>query len=53
LALDPADDWHDRRQRADPVPTAFHRFGGRKRSLFGDMAVHGIEGMRFYAASRP
>jgi malonate-semialdehyde dehydrogenase (acetylating)/methylmalonate-semialdehyde dehydrogenase len=23
-------------------------FGGWKRSLFGDMAVHGMEGRRFY-----
>ena len=27
-----------------PVPIAFQGFGGRKRSLFGDMAVHGREG---------
>jgi malonate-semialdehyde dehydrogenase (acetylating)/methylmalonate-semialdehyde dehydrogenase len=31
-----------------PVPMAFHSFGGWKRSLFGDMAVYGTEGMRFY-----
>ncbi|HZX22219.1 MAG TPA: CoA-acylating methylmalonate-semialdehyde dehydrogenase [Woeseiaceae bacterium] len=31
-----------------PVPLAFHSFGGWKRSLFGDMAVHGEEGVRFY-----
>jgi malonate-semialdehyde dehydrogenase (acetylating)/methylmalonate-semialdehyde dehydrogenase len=31
-----------------PVPMAFHSFGGWKRSLFGDMAVHGSEGVRFY-----
>src|SRR6266567_326937 len=31
-----------------PVPMAFHSFGGWKRSLFGDMAVHGPEGVRFY-----
>src|SRR5258708_2703715 len=31
-----------------PVPMAFHSFGGWKRSLFGDMAVHGMEGGRFY-----
>ncbi|HEX7006830.1 MAG TPA: CoA-acylating methylmalonate-semialdehyde dehydrogenase [Alphaproteobacteria bacterium] len=30
-----------------PVPMAFHSFGGWKRSLFGDMAVHGMEGVRF------
>ena len=31
-----------------PVPMAFHSFGGWKRSLFGDHAVHGPEGVRFY-----
>jgi malonate-semialdehyde dehydrogenase (acetylating)/methylmalonate-semialdehyde dehydrogenase len=32
---------------AIPVPMAFHSFGGWKRSLFGDMHVHGPEGVRF------
>jgi malonate-semialdehyde dehydrogenase (acetylating) / methylmalonate-semialdehyde dehydrogenase len=31
-----------------PVPMAFHSFGGWKRSLFGDHAMHGPEGIRFY-----
>jgi malonate-semialdehyde dehydrogenase (acetylating)/methylmalonate-semialdehyde dehydrogenase len=31
-----------------PVPMAFHSFGGWKRSLFGDHAVHGPDGVRFY-----
>ena len=31
-----------------PVPLAFHSFGGWKRSLFGDMAAYGMEGVRFY-----
>jgi malonate-semialdehyde dehydrogenase (acetylating)/methylmalonate-semialdehyde dehydrogenase len=31
-----------------PVPMAFHSFGGWKRSLFGDVAMHGPEGVRFY-----
>jgi malonate-semialdehyde dehydrogenase (acetylating)/methylmalonate-semialdehyde dehydrogenase len=31
-----------------PVPMAFHSFGGWKRSLFGDMAVYGMEGVRYY-----
>ena len=31
-----------------PVPMAFHSFGGWSRSLFGDHAVHGPEGGRFY-----
>jgi malonate-semialdehyde dehydrogenase (acetylating)/methylmalonate-semialdehyde dehydrogenase len=32
-----------------PVPMAFHSFGGWKRSMFGDMAMHGLEGVRFYS----
>ena len=31
-----------------PVPMAFHSFGGWKNSLFGDYAMHGEEGVRFY-----
>ena len=31
-----------------PVPMAFHSFGGWKNSLFGDHAMHGMEGIRFY-----
>ena len=31
-----------------PVPVAYHSFGGWKRSLFGDHAMHGMEGVRFY-----
>ena len=31
-----------------PVPTAYHSFGGWKRSLFGDHYMHGPEGVRFY-----
>ena len=31
-----------------PVPMAFHSFGGWKGSLFGDHAMHGAEGFRFY-----
>ncbi len=31
-----------------PVPLAFHSFGGWKQSLFGDVAMHGSEGVRFY-----
>ncbi len=30
-----------------PVPTAFHSFGGWKRSLFGDHHMHGPKGVRF------
>ncbi len=31
-----------------PVPVAYHSFGGWKRSLFGDLYVHGPEGVKFY-----
>ena len=31
-----------------PVPMAFHSFGGWKNSLFGDSAMHGTEGIKFY-----
>jgi len=31
-----------------PVPMAFHSFGGWKRSLFGDIHMHGMEGVHFY-----
>ena len=31
-----------------PVPVAYHPFGGWKRSLFGDHAIYGPEGVRFY-----
>ncbi|MDC0044597.1 CoA-acylating methylmalonate-semialdehyde dehydrogenase [Pelagibacteraceae bacterium] len=31
-----------------PVPMAFHSFGGWKDSLFGDHAMHGMEGVNFY-----
>ena len=31
-----------------PVPMAFHSFGGWKASLYGDHAMHGMEGVRFY-----
>jgi malonate-semialdehyde dehydrogenase (acetylating)/methylmalonate-semialdehyde dehydrogenase len=31
-----------------PVPVGFHSFGGWKSSLFGDSAIYGPEGIRFY-----
>ncbi len=31
-----------------PVPLAYHTFGGWKRSAFGDINQHGVEGVRFY-----
>ncbi len=31
-----------------PVPMAFHSFGGWKQSLFGDLTMHGMEGIKFY-----
>ena len=33
---------------AIPVPVGFHSFGGWKSSLFGDSAMYGPEGIRFY-----
>jgi malonate-semialdehyde dehydrogenase (acetylating)/methylmalonate-semialdehyde dehydrogenase len=35
-----------------PVPVAFHSFGGWKNSLFGDLHVHGPEGVKFYTRSK-
>jgi len=31
-----------------PVPMAFYSFGGWRNSLFGDLNVHGTDGIRFY-----
>ncbi len=31
-----------------PVPVAYHSFGGWKRSLFGDHAIYGPDGVHFY-----
>lgn len=31
-----------------PVPVAYHSFGGWKRSMFGDVHMHGQEGVQFY-----
>ena len=35
-----------------PVPVAFFSFGGWKSSLFGDLHVHGIEGVKFYTRTK-
>ncbi len=35
-----------------PVPMAFFSFGGWKSSLFGDLHVHGIEGVKFYTRTK-
>ena len=35
-----------------PVPVAFFSFGGWRGSLFGDMHVHGMEGVRFYTRGK-
>ncbi|MHB1583113.1 MAG: CoA-acylating methylmalonate-semialdehyde dehydrogenase [Acidimicrobiales bacterium] len=37
---------------AIPVPVAFYSFGGWKESLFGDVHVHGPEGVRFYTRAK-
>jgi len=33
---------------AIPIPMAFYSFGGWKASLFGDLCMHGMEGVYFY-----
>lgn len=35
-----------------PMPMAFHSFGGWKNSLFGDLAVYGQDGIRFYTRTK-
>ena len=35
-----------------PVPMAFFSFGGWKDSLFGDLHVHGAEGVKFYTRTK-
>jgi malonate-semialdehyde dehydrogenase (acetylating)/methylmalonate-semialdehyde dehydrogenase len=35
-----------------PVPMAFYSFGGWKQSLFGDIHVHGPEGVAFYTRGK-
>ena len=35
-----------------PVPVAFYSFGGWKSSLFGDLHVHGTEGIKFYTRTK-
>jgi malonate-semialdehyde dehydrogenase (acetylating) / methylmalonate-semialdehyde dehydrogenase len=35
-----------------PVPMAYHSFGGWKASLFGDLHMHGPDGVRFYTRGK-
>jgi malonate-semialdehyde dehydrogenase (acetylating)/methylmalonate-semialdehyde dehydrogenase len=35
-----------------PVPMAFYSFGGWRNSLFGDLNVHGMDGVRFYTRAK-
>ncbi len=35
-----------------PVPMAYYSFGGWKASLFGDVHIHGPEGVRFYTRGK-
>ncbi len=37
---------------AIPVPMAFFSFGGWKQSLFGDLHVYGVEGVKFYTRTK-
>jgi hypothetical protein len=34
------------------VPVGFHSFGGWRASLFGDSAIYGPEGIRFYTRQK-
>lgn len=36
-----------------PVPMTFHSLAGLKASLFGDLHMHGPEGVRFYTGMKP
>jgi malonate-semialdehyde dehydrogenase (acetylating)/methylmalonate-semialdehyde dehydrogenase len=35
-----------------PVPVSYHSFGGWKRSAYGDMNQHGMEGVRFFTRGK-
>ena len=35
-----------------PVPVSYYSFGGWKNSLFGDLHVHGTEGVKFYTRTK-
>ncbi|WP_106638931.1 CoA-acylating methylmalonate-semialdehyde dehydrogenase [Allosphingosinicella vermicomposti] len=35
-----------------PVPVAYHTFGGWKRSAYGDINQHGMEGVRFWTKTK-
>ncbi len=35
-----------------PVPVAYYSFGGWRNSLFGDLHVHGVEGVKFYTRTK-
>src|SRR5512139_2139271 len=35
-----------------PVPMAFYSFGGWRSSLFGDLHMHGMDGVRFYTRGK-
>ena len=37
---------------AIPVPMAFFSFGGWKASLYGDLHLHGVEGVKFYTRTK-
>ena len=40
------------RQRADPGADGVLQFGGWRNSLFGDLHVHGMDGVRFYTRTK-
>jgi len=35
-----------------PVPSAYHSFGGNKKSMFGDIGMHGAEGINFFTRQK-
>jgi malonate-semialdehyde dehydrogenase (acetylating)/methylmalonate-semialdehyde dehydrogenase len=35
-----------------PVPMAYYSFGGWRNSLYGDLHVHGMDGVRFYTRGK-
>ena len=43
---------HGRHQRADPGADGVFSFGGWKSSLFGDLHMHGMEGVDFYTRTK-
>ena len=43
---------HQAHRALELHPIASHFFGGWKNSLFGDLHVHGVEGVKFYTRTK-